>query len=157
MKKLNQHSINPETNLPYTEAERFNRQLEQTNTCWNWLGAKNQKGYGEFRDSNGILKRTNRYAWELVHGIQIPKGLNVLHTCDNPSCCRPSHLFLGTQQDNMIDCASKGRIKRKLTEEQVLFIRNYKGSIKELVLKFNVSKTTIGEIINGKTWKHLLS
>lgn len=77
-------------------------------SCWEWTGAKT-KGYGVF----WILeKRRSVYAthvlWELIVG-PVPEGRWLLHRCDNPGCVRPSHLFLGTQKDNMADCAKKGR------------------------------------------------
>ena len=77
------------------------------NSCWNWLGAKNPKGYGLL----GIQypeRRSHRFSWYLHNG-KIPKKLFVLHSCDNPSCVNPNHLFLGTAQDNTNDMIKKGR------------------------------------------------
>jgi hypothetical protein len=75
--------------------------------CWEWRASTNSYGYGKF----GIVGRVlgaHRIAWELSHG-PVPEGQCVLHRCDNPPCCNPAHLFLGTQADNMRDCKAKGR------------------------------------------------
>jgi hypothetical protein len=80
--------------------------------CWEWQGART-KGYGMVghrrRANPGTrVKQVHRAAWELTYG-PIPEGMFVLHRCDNPPCCKPEHLFLGTQKDNMQDCKLKGR------------------------------------------------
>jgi len=75
--------------------------------CWEWQGATNEKGYGKFK-LNGAVMRTNRVAWILANGM-IGGALHVLHHCDNPTCCNPKHLFLGTNQDNVNDREQKGR------------------------------------------------
>jgi len=76
-------------------------------TCWEWIGAQTRFGYGQFR-SNGIVRGAHRVSWE-IHNGPIPGGLWVLHHCDNPSCVRPDHLFIGTRTDNMRDAFRKGR------------------------------------------------
>lgn len=90
-----------------TTAERFWAKVRKSEGCWEWIGCKNKKGYGQF----GLLRRAHaahRVAWELAYG-KIPKGLHVCHHCDNPGCVRPDHLFLGTNLDNHKDSAAKGR------------------------------------------------
>lgn len=75
--------------------------------CCEWIGYKNRDGYGIFgARANRIL--AHRYAYMALSG-DVPKGLCVLHSCDNPSCVNPSHLFLGTQEDNMKDMGRKKR------------------------------------------------
>jgi hypothetical protein len=75
--------------------------------CWEWTGALDRHGYGiVMRD--GSIKRTHRYAWELCNGA-IPAGMVICHRCDNRKCVRPSHLFIGTQRDNIQDAMRKGR------------------------------------------------
>ena len=74
--------------------------------CWNWQGAI-CVGYGSIGDNNG-RRGTHRYSWELSNG-PIPKGLCVLHKCDNRQCVNPDHLFLGTKGDNNRDRVKKGR------------------------------------------------
>ncbi len=88
------------------------------NECWPWTGGSFQHRYGIFNKL-----RTHRIAYFLTHGI-VPDGLSVLHRCDNPPCCNPNHLFLGTQADNMHDKRNKGRSVRqsRLTQSDVLKI-----------------------------------
>lgn len=77
--------------------------------CWLWVGSRTN-GYGNLscRGISPYPLLAHRVAWELTHE-PIPDGLHVLHTCDTPACCRPSHLFLGTQTDNNRDRQRKGR------------------------------------------------
>lgn len=95
-----------------SEAERFWAKVSKgdgADTCWEWRGSKmGEHSYGFFGHSEGRTVRAHRRAYELSFGI-IPVGLNVLHRCDNPPCCNPSHLFLGTQADNIADMIAKGR------------------------------------------------
>lgn len=88
--------------------ERFeSRLLETTSGCLEWTGSRNADGYGSAtRGRSSAL--AHRLAWELAYG-PIPQGRLVCHRCDNPPCCNPEHLFLGTQSDNMRDMAAKGR------------------------------------------------
>ena len=82
-------------------------------SCWPWTGSVCSDGYGtigttgEGREGSKIVG-THRVAYESVHGA-IPSGMCVCHRCDNPRCCNPAHLFLGTQRDNVYDCIAKGR------------------------------------------------
>lgn len=149
--------------------------------CWNWLMAKNGKGYGR-TCSNGKSHYTHRLSWELING-EIKDGLFVLHRCDNPSCINPSHLFLGTQKQNLEDMHAKGRnaqptgfrhgsktkpekIARgerisnsKLKEDQVIEIRQLKESSgisnRAIAKLYNVTPPTIRGIVNGTAWIHI--
>ena len=83
----------------------------EQNDCWEWQRATNNIGYGMIRDSeHGGMRTTHRVSYE-IHKGKIPKGKLVLHKCDNPKCCNPDHLFLGTHQDNTDDMIAKNRHK----------------------------------------------
>lgn len=101
--------------------------------------------------------------WEIVNG-PIPKGLLVCHHCDDPKCCNPSHLFLGTVKDNYDDMVSKNRRvivygSAILTEKQVVEIREKSAtgnfSRQEMAKEYGVDTSTITDIVNGRAWKHL--
>lgn len=131
--------------------------------CWEWLGYKTRKGYGTQR-FGGKKILAHRYSYELYNG-KIPDGLCICHKCDNPSCVNPDHLFLGTIQENNLDCIKKGRIARgekrgsKLKEEDIKLIRNlyntYKIYHKQIATMFGVSRTSITLILNNKRWSHV--
>lgn len=88
--------------------KRFWHKVDKTGDCWLWLGHKSSKGYGGVQ-VDGLSKKAHRVAYELVNG-PIPEGLYACHTCDNPSCVNPAHIFLGTQHENMADMVAKGRL-----------------------------------------------
>lgn len=89
--------------------ERFWAKVDRRgpDDCWEWTAGCNRKGYGKF-SLDGATRQSHRISWELANG-QIPEGLCVLHRCDNPPCCNPAHLFLGTHADNHADRSLKGR------------------------------------------------
>jgi hypothetical protein len=76
-------------------------------SCWPWTGHRDARGYGRTTKRSTTA---HRVAWEVTHG-EIPAGLFVCHRCDNPPCCNPAHLFLGTAGDNARDMAAKGRVR----------------------------------------------
>ena len=87
--------------------ERFWAKVEKTDPCWLWYGSKRTFGHGRLKLGKHTLA-AHRVSWE-IHFGNIPNGLCVLHRCDNPSCVRPDHLFLGTKSDNNVDRDSKDR------------------------------------------------
>lgn len=79
--------------------------------CWPWLGFLNNQGYGTLRQ--GVLyRRASQVSWELEHGLPFPEGKFACHSCDNPSCVNPKHLWVGTALDNFRDAVKKGRINQ---------------------------------------------
>jgi len=138
--------------------------------CWPWTAAPRRKdeGYGAFW-LNRRHQPSNRVAWMLTHG-KIEEGLVVCHKCDNPPCCNPSHLFLGTPLDNDRDRVKKNRQSKgenhgtsKLTNDQAIEIKSLKPEntrlnnkhLKDfLANKFNVKSGTISDVWN-RGWKHL--
>ena len=89
---------------------RFMCRVEISESCWIWKSSKNTAGYGRtnLMGRGHKTQFAHRLSWELFVG-KINDGMNILHTCDNPSCVRPSHLSIGTQSDNIVDAVRKGR------------------------------------------------
>lgn len=152
------------SNLPLVERIRL-RVDKSSDGCWSWLGTKDKDGYGVIT-VKGVQKPAHRVIYELEVG-DLVDGVCVCHFCDNPSCVRPDHLFLGTHKDNAVDKVRKGRhvttngeesVLAKLTEEQVAEIRRryrrYGGanSGASLAREFGVHKTEISKIVLKKRW-----
>ena len=95
--------------------ERFWALVDKSGDCWLWLGWKDQYGYGRIGKERSDRKElTHRYS-AMLHFPDFDPSMYVLHTCDNPSCVNPDHLFLGDQFANMQDMAAKGRGNAGLT------------------------------------------
>lgn len=134
---------------------------EPNSGCLIWLGTSTSAGYGQII-INGKKVYCHRLSWELTNG-PIPRGLHVLHHCDNPPCCNPDHLFLGTDQDNTDDKVAKGRQCKgesrphaKLSESQVLEIYSDTRLQKFIAKDYGVRIPLISRIKNRKRWKHIL-
>lgn len=146
-----------------TPLERFFKYVDITDEtdCWLWKGQiPKERRYGYFTINSKAL-RAHRYIYTQIFG-EIKKGYEVCHTCDNPSCVNPWHLFLGTHEDNMKDMVNKNRsrkgeksAKAKLTQEEVLKIKHDERKASFLSTEYKVSKSTIYDIKKGKTWCHL--
>ena len=132
--------------------------------CWEWQGATLRGGYGNLR-VDGKNCQTHRLSYEFYVG-DIPKGMLVCHHCDNPSCCNPEHLFLGTYLDNAKDRNNKDRqakgetcAQSKLTEQDVLKIRALWDagniSMRKIAKRYNMAYSQINSILHRKTWVHI--
>lgn len=136
--------------------ERFWRHVHKTEGCWRWTGAISTMGYGVV-NLGGRARHAHRVSWMLRHG-DMPTAF-VLHRCDNPSCVNPAHLFLGTQYDNMLDAARKGRIPRgdrhhgaKLTEAMVRSIRASTEPSKVVADRFGIHYSAVNQIRRRARW-----
>lgn len=128
-------------------------------SCWEWTGRLNVGGYGAFTyDGKNVV--ASRFAWELYNRRPIPKGMLVLHSCDNRKCVSPYHIRIGTHKDNTLDAIIRERHRGggnyRLTIEQVEEILRkhyFEGfSIRELGRLFSVNHVTILHIIHGRNW-----
>lgn len=132
---------------------------EFPDTCVEWPFAKT-RGYGSVH-INGRTLRVHAEMAAKVHGAR-PKGHFACHTCDNPSCVNPRHLYWGTPTENAMDAVTRRRRAlgeaaphAKLTEAMALEIRNGSEPIKSLARRFGVDKARISRIRNGKAWRHI--
>lgn len=101
--------------IPPNSVTKFNLKVDRNgpDQCWPWLGSINRKGYGQFSaqiERKSETFEVHRLMWRLVNG-PIPAGMLVCHSCDNPICVNPAHLWLGTSHDNNHDAIRKGRMK----------------------------------------------
>lgn len=166
-------SLRGSTGHKKTLLERYEEHTQKAegDQCWLWQAARGKKGYGFISIGGHRVKQAHRVAFELFRG-PIPDGKCVLHSCDNPPCVRPSHLFLGTQLVNAQDRDAKGRAggwsrkgeahaEAKLTEAQVLKIRRVyvrnggENSGIGLARQYGVSETTIRRIMKRRLWRHI--
>ena len=162
--------INKETKV------RFWSKVNKTATCWLWKAGTDKDGYGRIK----ITKKNrmaHRIAWIVCYG-SIPNGLLVLHHCDNPPCCNPKHLFLGTEKANSQDMLSKGRQSKVgnrahnrgvqagsnhhnslLQEWEVMLIRIYcqrgKESQRAIGTRFGITNQHVSGIKRRRIWRHI--
>jgi hypothetical protein len=132
--------------------------------CLVWTRSRDADGYGRMR-AGGSTMGAHRVAWVVSHGEQVPPGLSVLHSCDNPPCIHPGHVFLGDNLENIRDRDAKGRQARgtrqhssKLSVEQVVALRERARSGESVVLigrEFGIRPWAAQKIRDGVTWKHV--
>ncbi len=136
---------------------------EPNSGCLLWIGGFGENDYGvaHIAGTHGLSTAAHRIAWTLYRG-EIPKGMCVLHRCDNPPCVNVNHLFLGTQSDNMKDAGRKGRMKKgsahhnaKISDADVVAIRSSTGLQRDIAKKFGISRTNVSIIRSGKGWRHV--
>lgn len=149
---------------PYTQEQReraFWAKVNITDGCWLWTATTNNKGYGNFKFNKKYVG-AHRASW-MIHNGPIPKGKFVLHTCDNPPCVNPDHLFIGTNEDNLKDMAKKGRSTRGeknvnavLTEERVIAIRADIRTQDAIAAAYNISQRQVSRIKRKLNWAHVV-
>lgn len=154
---------------PKSALDRFHASYKKSVTgCWLWRGApRGSNGYGRIK-VGGASMPAHRFSW-IIHFGEIVGGLLVLHRCDTPLCVNPAHIFLGTHQDNMDDCRSKGRTnggtktpmrgsqnaRSKLSAEQVIAIRQDDRSQREIAAQYGVSQALVSKIKRNEMWRHI--
>lgn len=144
--------------------------------CWLWRGARQTNGYGHMRVGGRSGKSEAPHRLVAAMTIGPVDGIFVLHSCDNPLCCNPAHLWLGTQKDNMVDMSRKGRsgpanspwlmvrgeghANARLNDEAVRTIRAKHAageSVASMARLFGVAPFTVHSVIVGRTWRHVQS
>lgn len=155
------------TDFNEKDMEKFEKLFirKNKNECWEWLGAKDKDDYGDF-SANLKKNKAHRVSYVIYNKTFIPKGSLVLHSCDNPSCINPNHLFIGSVQDNSDDMKAKKRqafgernAKSKLTDEKVysiLYSYYFGGkNTVDLEKEYGVKNVMIGLIVKGRHWNHV--
>ena len=161
------------------DAARFWRKVDKSGgaeACWPWTAGRDAGGYGQFRLTDK-LQRASRVA-VILSGRAIPAGSCVCHACDNPRCCNPSHLWVGTQAENLRDRDAKGRAvigkalmarrrsyageghpNAKLTDSAIRAIRAAVAlgaqTQREIAAMWGVDRSTVSQIARGVAWGHV--
>lgn len=145
-----------------TMEDFFNRFtiVDDEDSCWPWFRINHSHGYGQFLYEG---KMYYAHVFSFIHlkndGEPLPLGVKVCHTCDTPSCVRPSHLFKGSHKENMEDMTRKERNTQKLMASMVLDIRaEYSQRIlsqREIARIYGISQTMIGYIVRREQWTHI--
>lgn len=153
--------------LTERDKERFTRKVNtRENGCWNW-SRKTASKYPMFKLGR-LDFIASRIAFKIEYG-HTPEEMDVCHSCDNPRCVNPAHLFLGTAQDNADDMVKKGRHRTnpargsdsgpaKLVENQIIQIRELRKCgvpVREIASIFSISWRNIYNILAGDTWRHI--
>ena len=153
-------------NNPELVLRRFHKKwVRVCSGCWEWQGSKDKDGYGRFHVDGGETP-AHRFSYELSIRGPIPEGMIVMHSCDNPSCVKPTHLSLGTHKLNAEDRNAKQRQARgesnkgggKLTDNDIPQIRSMlkEGKTGRFIASiFDVSPTMISYINTGRHWSHI--
>jgi hypothetical protein len=133
--------------------------------CWIWIGSKDAKGYGRVIIRQKLYS-AHRVSWSIING-KIPSSLDVLHDCDNPSCCNPGHLHLGDCATNIAEAKQRGRLARqtgesngtsKLTNKEAARLRedHERGwSVRKLGAKYGISSSCAFRIIRRQSYAEI--
>jgi hypothetical protein len=138
--------------------------VDEVGDCWEWMGSRTSSGYGQFRHQR-MRAGAHRWAWSWANDAPIPAGAYVCHTCDNPPCVRPSHLWVGDVLANTRDAVAKGRMPRggaihgaKLDEAAVEEMRlaYAAGGVTQerLAATYGINVATANAILRGRIWRH---
>lgn len=158
--------VNPDHYIEYSsDVKRFMLKVDkESSECWEWSGSKNRFGYGMFRIKRDVVA-AHRFSYHHFVDNTFPvrerneqdEKIHILHTCDNPSCVRPEHLFVGSDYDNCLDRDMKGRHgTAKLNSDDVKEIRQLfqsGGYVKDISKLFNLTESNCYAVINNKHWK----
>jgi hypothetical protein len=155
--------------LPLEQAFWLRVDKRGADECWHWQGSLDRKGYGQI-EINGIRRRATHVSLELHRHTRPSPQHGACHTCDNPPCVNPAHLWWGTAQDNATDMCRKGRSNKwngrrqgenhpraKLSNADVVEIKRLRGkeSQSSLAARFGVSPNGISAIHTGRLWTHI--
>lgn len=149
-------------------SERFWQKVDKSggeSACWPWSGARHPKGYGNFMATRRMTRIAHRLAYLLAHG-ELPSDKMVCHSCDNPACCNPAHLFLGSAKENSQDMVKKMRSPHgerqghtRLSQREVQAIHRLNAmkrlTQREIGEAFGISQQTTNAIINKRNWKYI--
>lgn len=151
--------------------DRFWEKVDRSGPCWVWTGFRDARGYGKFAaaGSRAAPVSAHRLAWLYANNEMIGRPYVVRHKCDNPPCCNPDHLEIGTQHDNSRDMLERGRQNNnpvrgeahgcaRLTEDDVRAIRARRASgetQKSIAESFGVDPSTVGLIVRRQHWSHV--
>ncbi len=149
----------PIPSLSESDLARFWAKVDKSGDCWEWTALTDKDGYGKFW-LQGYTYRANRISYAIDN--KDPEKLQVCHTCDNPLCVNPGHLWTGTDDDNRDDRCNKGRSAKgerngnsKLTTRKVKEILGSKEPHQVLATQHGVTPGLIGHIKRGRIWKHI--
>lgn len=145
--------------LPQSFIDGFWEKVKITPGCWEWLASKNQARRGIYNPRGakklGVSSLAYRVSW-IIHYGELPEGSQVLHSCDNPTCVNPQHLFLGTSKDNTLDMLKKGRGgKSKLTSVQVISIRSDERPRRVIAKEYGITLNMVQKIKAKHSWSWL--
>lgn len=143
--------------------ERFWAKVDRSGDCWVWTANKVGTGYGRFWSGSPSGVLAHRWIWEQHNGA-IPKGMEVMHKCDTPSCVRVDHLQLGTHAENVADCVAKDRTAKpkgernpfhrlKLADVHDIRVRIARGEVQRRIAEdYGVSPSAITAVKKGQNW-----
>ncbi len=142
------------------------------NDCWIWIGARGKNGYGRVYNGTKTML-AHRFSYEIFVGEILP-SMVICHSCDNPACVNPHHLFMGTMKDNMRDSVNKNRFVfnygkidnrgekhglHKLSNDDILEIQRFYSERKynqpELAELYGVTQSCVSRVVTGKRWRHI--